>query len=520
MTNHTTVLIAGAGPTGLTLAIELARRDVRFRIVDTADGPPRSSRGKGLQPRTLEVFEDLGVLSAVHASGGLYPPFRLHVGPLSFPAGRINKVLQPSSSVPYPNLWLLPQWRTEEILRARLEQFRHRVEFNATLTAFDQDRDGVTATIGTADGVERVHADYLVGCDGGHSCVRKLLGVRFEGEALPTRPVVLADVEIDGLDSSHWHIWPFAKGCVLTLCPLAGTSHFQLAAPLSKRTVPPDTTQDGIRQFLESRIGSDRVCVGRIGWTSVFRPHLRMVDRYRVGRVVLAGDAAHVHPPSGGQGLNTGIQDAYNLGWKLAHVLRGAPDALLDTYESERLPIAAGVLGLSKRLMIKASVKRGAETQQLHLHYRGTPLAIDDGENGQTVVAGDRAPDARCVDADGATRRLFEIFRGTHVTVLAFGCDHNEVPAHETRNGDVRIIPILPPGERTLAGALIDVNGNARRAYGVGDDAALIVVRPDGYIAYLGRPGSWTRIEQCLSLMLFKRATTRRRQAWRENGEP
>jgi 2-polyprenyl-6-methoxyphenol hydroxylase-like FAD-dependent oxidoreductase len=166
MTNDSEVRIAGAGPTGLTLAIELARRGVSFRIVDAASRPSQCSRGKGLQPRTLEVFEDLGVLAAVQASGSLYPPFRVHLGPLSFAAGRINKILMPSASVPFPNLWLLPQWRTEEILRTRLEQLGNRVEFDATLTAFRQDPDFVTATIATAASIERVHADYLVGCDG------------------------------------------------------------------------------------------------------------------------------------------------------------------------------------------------------------------------------------------------------------------------------------------------------------------------------------------------------------------
>jgi 2-polyprenyl-6-methoxyphenol hydroxylase-like FAD-dependent oxidoreductase len=207
MTSRANVLIAGAGPTGLTLAIELARRDIRCRVVDAASGPAKSSRGKGVQPRTLEVFEDLGVLDAVQAAGGLYPRFRVHAGPLSFAAGRLNKVAEPSPSVPFPNLWLLPQWRTEGILRARLERLGSHVEFGASLTSFDQERDSVTATISTVAGIERVRSDYLVGCDGGHSVVRKGLGVRFEGEELPARPVVLADVEIDGLDSKYWHVW-------------------------------------------------------------------------------------------------------------------------------------------------------------------------------------------------------------------------------------------------------------------------------------------------------------------------
>jgi 2-polyprenyl-6-methoxyphenol hydroxylase-like FAD-dependent oxidoreductase len=484
MTTRTSVLIAGAGPTGLTLAIELARRDLHVRIVDRANGPSRSSRGKGLQPRTLEVFEDLGVLDAVLESGGHYPRFRVHAGPMSLPFGRLGKIVEPTPSVPFPNLWMLPQWRTEEVLRARLEQLGCRPEFNASLTAFAQDEGGVSATIATPAGVEQVHADYLVGCDGGHSTVRKALDVRFEGEVLEAQSVVAADVEIDGLDRSYWHVWPLAKGCVLTLCPLPGTTQFQLAAPLRKGAAPPEMSEAGIRDFIEQRIGHDRVRVRRVSCTSLFRPQVRMVDRYRVGRVLLAGEAAHVHPPSGGQGLNTGVQDAYNLGWKLAHVVRGVGEGLLDTYEAERLPIAAGVLGLSKRLMVKSSTKRGAETKQLHLHYRGGPLTDDDVAKPGRVRAGDRAPDAPCVDASGTPRRLFEIFRGTHWTVLAFGEADLQAIFRERWSDVVRIV---------------HVDGYARRVYGVGVGAALILVRPDGYIGYFGTPGSCDRLDQYLS---------------------
>jgi 2-polyprenyl-6-methoxyphenol hydroxylase-like FAD-dependent oxidoreductase len=455
---QTAVLIAGAGPTGLTLAIELARRNISFRIVDAASEPFFGSRGKGIQPRTLEVFEDLGVLESVRAAGGPYPRFRVHIGSLSFPAGGLHRVVAPSPSVPFPNLWMLPQWRTEEILRARLEELGGHVEFGSPVTAFEQDPERVTMTLSTAAGIDRVRADYLVGCDGGHSFVRHALGVGFEGESMPKRPVVFADVEIDGLDRTQWHVWPLAKGCLFTLCPLPGTSWFQLAAPLRGRAVPPEPSRDGIRNFVERRIG---LRVRGVGWASIFRPQVRMVDRYRVGRVLLGGDSAHVHPPSGGQGLNTGIQDAYNLGWKLASVLRGAPPALLDTYETERLPIAASVLGLSKRLMLTTGRSRGAETQQLGLHYRDSPLAVHHADKPGRLRAGDRAPDAPCFDETGAPRRLFELFQGTHFTLLAFGAGNAEVVISEQMkcSAAVRVVPVLRPGEPSGPGAIVDAAG-------------------------------------------------------------
>jgi len=499
MTNETNVLIAGAGPTGLTLAIELARRGIAFRLVDAAAGPFSGSRGKGLQPRTLEVFEDLGVIAAIQAAGAPYPRFRLHAGPISCPAGRMGKLIAPTPSVPYPNLWMVPQWRTEEILRERLAHEGGRPEFGARLSAFGQDADeGVTATIAGAQGEERVRASYLVGCDGAHSVVRKTLGVRFEGEALKARPVVVADVEVERLDASHWHIWPFSRGGMLGLCPLPGTPHFQVTAALSERAGLPDTGEKSLHEFLVHRIAGAGLRVGRVAWASLFRPQVRMVDRYRVGRVLLAGDSAHVHPPSGGQGLNTGIQDAYNLGWKLAHVLRGAPEALLDSYEQERLPIAASVLGLSKRLAQKPTTRRGVDTQQLDLHYRGSPLAVDDGEASGPVRAGDRAPDAPCVDGDGASRRLFEVFRGTHVTVLAFDGLADDLLAGVRTADAVHVVRIVRHGEAVPAGGLVDADGHARRAYGIGQRAALVVVRPDGYIGYVGVPGTRKRVEWCL----------------------
>jgi hypothetical protein len=208
-----------------------------------------------------------------------------------------------------------------------------------------------------------------------------------------------------------------------------------------------------------------------------------MVDRYRVGRVFLAGDAAHVHPPTGGQGLNTSIQDAYNLGWKLAAVLAGAPEPLLDTYQAERLPIAADVLGLSKRLLLKSSVRRGPETQQLGLSYRGGPLAEDKRDSSRNMRAGDRAPDAPCIDRNGRPRRLFDAFRGTHFTLLAFG--RNAV--REPVNPAVRLVRVSSADERAGAGPddLADAGGHARAAYDVQGNEA-VLVRPDGYVGWIG----------------------------------
>jgi 2-polyprenyl-6-methoxyphenol hydroxylase-like FAD-dependent oxidoreductase len=416
---ETTVLIAGAGPTGLTLALDLARRGIRMRLIEASSTPFEGSRGKGLQPRTLEIFEDLGVIQPILAAGAIYPKFRIHFGPCSLRAGSLGSSKQPTESVPYPNIWMVPQARTEAILRERLRALGLEVEFGNSLDTFTQNEHGVEATLSTG---ETVHAEFLVGCDGGHSTVRRTLGLRLEGEAIDEKPVLIADLEIAGLDRRDWHIWPFAKGGAIGLCPLPNTPLFQFTAKA-------EAAARGIEDLVRCVTGHP---VERVAWKSIYRPSARMVDRYRVGRVFLAGDAAHVHPPSGGQGLNTGVQDAYNLGWKLAHVARGGPDSLLDTYESERLPIAAAVLGLSKRLLKTRSLKRGDRTDQLALHYRSSPLSS--GVTLGNLHPGDRMPDARLDDGS----RLFDHLRGSHATEL-----------------------VTPEGAR-------------------------ILVRPDGYVAHIG----------------------------------
>jgi 2-polyprenyl-6-methoxyphenol hydroxylase-like FAD-dependent oxidoreductase len=393
---ETGVLIVGAGPAGLTLALDLARRGISFRLIDAAASPFAGSRGKGIQPRTLEIFEDLGVLDAILATGARYPRIRIHLGPFSLRAGSLAPSKQPTEGVPYPNLWMVPQSRTEQILRERLAELGGQVEFDEALATFTQTEHGVDAVLKSG---ERVRASFLVGCDGGHSTVRKVLGLRLEGEAIDDKPMLVADLEIEGLDRRDWHLWPSFVGGVIGLCPLPNTPLFQLIA----RAKAASGIEDTVLKVTGHR-------VQRVAWSSIYQPAVRMVDCYRVGRVLLAGDAAHVHPPAGGQGLNTGIQDAYNLGWKLACVVRGGPDSLLDTYEAERLPIAAAVLGLSRRLHQTRSIKRGETTNQLGLHYRTSSLSS--GVTLGRLHPGDRIPDLRLEDGS----RLFDHLRGHHAT--------------------------------------------------------------------------------------------------------
>jgi hypothetical protein len=229
-----------------------------------------------------------------------------------------------------------------------------------------------------------------------------------------------------------------------------------------------------------------------VAWSTLWRPNARLARRFRDGRVFLAGDAAHVHPPTGGQGLNTSVQDAYNLGWKLAEALAVSrlDDRLLDSYEAERRPVAARVLGISNELLRRHTEgaedahERGAQTRQLDIGYRESPIVHDGRVRPGRLVAGDRAPDAPVVDAHGRPVRLFELFRGPHATLLVFGEHARQV---EGRPG-LAVHPVLPPGSRAEGPAVVDAHGHARAAYDVPDGTA-VLVRPDGYVGRIEQNG-------------------------------
>ncbi|MGW2325290.1 FAD-dependent oxidoreductase [Streptomyces sp. NPDC001700] len=480
-------LIIGAGPAGLTLAIDLARRGVAARIVERGERLFPGSRGKGLQPRTQEVFDDLGVMDAVRAAGGPYPPMMGWEDGRRLGAFEMIVRTGPAPGTPYHDIWMLPQWRTAEILYARLRELGGEVEFGAACTGLTQDADGVTARLAYADGsTGTVRAAYAVAADGGRSTVRKALGIGMAGETVDPHPLLVADVTLTGMDRDHWHVWQHAKGGVLALCPLAGTDVFQAVAQYEDADATPDPAPEAVRRLITERTHLTEAEVGEVRWASPFRARAAMAERLRDGRVFLVGDAAHIHSPAGGQGLNTSVQDAYNLGWKLGAVLRGGADpVLLDSYEEERMPVAAGVLGISTRIhraeaerAAKAGgePRRTAEVHQLGLTYRGAALAVDQRQQETTLRAGDRAPDAPCALPDGTPFRLFDAFRGPHVTVLALGGAEPPAPGRAS----VRTYRVGGP-----APDLLDPDGHIRAGYG---DQGVFVIRPDGYLGYTGDP--------------------------------
>jgi len=473
------VLISGAGAAGLTLAIDLARRGVSFRLIEKSPHPFEGSRGKGIQPRTQEVFEDLGVLDRIIAAGASYPPVRAYRDDGSHADSPAVETAPSTPGEPHQLALLVPQFATEAVLRERLGELGGAVEFGRELVGFGQDAEGVTAQVaGSGGGVETVRASWLVGADGGRSFVRGALGIGFPGKTLGVRALV-ADAVVPGLSRDAWH--RFNDGSMerqVSLCPLPGTDLFQIQAPVPLEGEV-DLSREGLGALVAERTGRDDLAVARVAWASAYNMNARLADRYREGRVVLVGDAAHIHPPTGGQGLNTSVQDAYNLGWKLASVLAGAPSSLLDTYEEERRPIAADVLGLSTKLLDatkQGDHRRGREVRQLDVGYPRSTLALEAPRRACGPLAGDRAPDAPVRRASGQPMRLFDLFAGPHWTLLG----------HATARGSVPPRPGLRIHVFGEQGDLVDDGGHFANGYALPPNA-WVLVRPDGYIgAFVG----------------------------------
>jgi 2-polyprenyl-6-methoxyphenol hydroxylase-like FAD-dependent oxidoreductase len=490
------VLIVGAGPTGLTLAIELARRGAGVRIVDAAPAPHRESRGKGLQPRTLEVLEDVGVTERVLATGTTRLPFRKY-----FDGAHVNDTdpfadARPTPDAPYERGVLIGQWQVEELLRERLAEFGVGVESGTEVTGFEQDEDGVTAVL--ADG-ERIRAGHLVGCDGGRSRVRKAMGVRFDGTTDETQSMVVGDVEAEGISRDVWHQWFASDGSGVMLCPMPGTNSFQFQAgpELDAGGDPLPPSLEGFQRIFDRYAQVPGITLTDPTWLSLWRVNVRMVDRMRVGRVFLAGDAAHIHPIAGGLGMNTGIQDAYNLGWKLALATAGqAGPGLLDTYEEERLPVAAWTLGITSDLYarVREAVKEpgtgveAAAPPPMGTGYRWSSLAAPATIGDPAVLRpGDRAPDAPCLDASGHPVRLFQVYADPRFTLLGFGAEVADAVG-KLAVGHEDLLQAFTVDGGDGGGDLHDHEGHARRAYGIEASApALVLVRPDNHIALLTR---------------------------------
>ncbi|MEO8733834.1 MAG: FAD-dependent monooxygenase [Flavobacteriales bacterium] len=487
----TEVLIVGAGLTGLTLGCDLQRRGIRFRIIDKLPLPFPGSRGKGLTPRSLEVLEDLGVIDQLMPYGYTHPIIRQYDGARVLKEVDMHEGLASTPSTPYASPFWIPQFRIEQTLREHLAKGGRYVEWASELMGIEQNDDRVTATVRKEGVSQQITSSYMVASDGGRSFVRKFLQVGFAGETRDSIRVLVGDVHTDALDHEHNHMWSKHPDGIVVLTPFPKTDIFQMVAQVAP-DFEAEPTLALFQQILHERTGMD-IKLYDPTWLSTFKVNIRMVDRSIIGRVFIAGDAAHVHSPAGGQGMNTGIQDAYNLGWKLGLVLRGADATLLDTYQEERLPVAASVLKLSTKMLDKLqstdrAIPSDPERFQLNLNYRNSSLSEQATALPLPLQAGDRAPDAPLQDGNGKLVRLFDLFRGTQFTMLFTGdAPKDEWTLLKDTHSDIKQVCIHAAGHAGYKGAdcFVDVDGHFASAYGTQRNV-IYLVRPDGYIGFIG----------------------------------
>lgn len=457
------VIVAGGGPTGMMLASELRLHGVHVVVLEKAKEPTAVVRALGLHARSIELMDQRGLLDRFLALGQQYPPGGFFAA--------ISKPAPERLDTAHPYVLGIPQPTTDRLLTEHATDLGVEIRRGCELVALCQDDNGVTVELAGDDGGEtRLRSRYLVGCDGGRSTVRKLLGVGFPGE--PTRvetllgemevtedPETVAAVVADVRKTEkRFGVGPLGDGAHRVVVPAEGVAE--------DRSVQP--TLEEFKQQLRKIAGTD-FGVHSPRWLSRFGDATRLAERYRSGRVLLAGDAAHIHPPTGGQGLNLGIQDAFNLGWKLAAEVNGwAPDGLLDTYHSERHPVAAAVLDNTRAQMQLMSTEPGPQAVRRLL--------------------------SELMDFEEVNRHLTE-----KITAIAIRYDFGE--GHELlgrRMRDLglkrgRLYGLMHAGRGLLLDQTgrLSVTGWADRVDHVVDiseelDVPAALLRPDGHVAWVG----------------------------------
>ncbi|MGO9781501.1 MAG: FAD-dependent monooxygenase [Streptosporangiaceae bacterium] len=491
------VLVVGAGPTGLVLACELLARGIRARIIDKGDGVVLQTRALGIHARTLEVFDMMGLAERFVEHGQVVRRFHMYADGKTL----IRLELARNGSA-FGFMLDVPQDVTEAILRQRVSELGGGVEQGTELRGLSQDPGGVTAAVIELGGAVRtVTADYVVGADGAHSRVRSELGLDFRGHPY-AQDWLLADVHLDwDRPDDEMHAFFRRDGRPLICMPMREHLWRVILRYAGQRDRRPPTLEE-IQRLVGER-APEPVPVSDPAWLATFQTQRRSTEVYRRGRVLLAGDAVHIHSPAGGQGMNTGIMDAHNLAWKLALAASGqAPDGLLDSYGAERGPVAADVLALTHNLVrlgtmthpvqralgntivpIAGSltpIQRRAVRRISHIHvaYPSSPLTHP-GRGRDGLRPGERAPDLEVTGNEGKTR-LYEVLRhGRHVLLISGPGSDGDLP------------PKMGPWQDQID-VVTEQNSRTDRP-GLGPAENVYLLRPDGYVAARGsvaRPDS------------------------------
>ena len=513
------------------MANELARHGVAPRIIDREPTPVITSRALVVQPRTLEIFDDMGVIDEAIAAGNPATAITITFKTKKVRFDVAGLLTGPQDYTAYPALRTLSQHDTERILTESLTKQGIEIERGRALIDLTQDGDTVAASLRGEDGsTETARCRWVIGCDGAHSAVRRAAGIPFAGSTYRDE-FIMADAELDWqLPHGELYGFPSPAG-VFAAFSMPGANRYRIFGSVAPGPHGPsaecsEPTHEEFQAMLDERLPFPATVVKEY-WVTRYRVHSRSVPRYRDRRIFLVGDAAHVHSPAGAQGMNTGIQDGYNLAWKLALVERAVAQAsLLDSYQAERHPVGVQLLKTTDRLfsaiaghnplsriargriaplvathvLTRLSVRRWfvGTLVQLRLHYPDSPLNAEDGSGWEDAPApGDRAREAEVL-IDGRQGRLHEVLRGTHHTVLLFtGRDDYARPAVHLCRVAERIETAYPGlvRARVISAerfadhpmALGDPTRSAHRQYRI-EAASAFVVRPDAYIGYRGRP--------------------------------
>ncbi|KZV71541.1 hypothetical protein PENSPDRAFT_401488 [Peniophora sp. CONT] len=523
ITSASQVLIVGAGPVGLTAALALSLNGIKPRIIDRLSAPAAGQRGSTIAPRTLEAYNILGILPDILKLATPFPDIQDYSSD-GVPGKRFSILtrLPPSPAVPMPNHMQLGQDYVAAILREHLERrFGVTVEWGAKCTQLQHDEEGVDVVISKEGHEEQVRAQYVLGADGARSAVRKLAGFSFEGETAADTRMLIGDVELSGFDEDPViHTFKDGNGnmCMIRPVPERQGMCFIVVRGSSFDLQRACVDRDYLLSHIRAITHREDIQMGAECAVADWQLNVRMVDSLQKGRVLLAGDAAHVHSPTGGQGLNSGIMDAMNLAWKLALILHNAaPRSLLDTYSAERIPPIREMLDITTtRTKHNFALKRTADAaahplafRMLGVQCRGSDIVCDElvvdrkaeieevsayggeGEDGGRLHAGDRAPDAPGLrDAEGMECRLYDVFSAAKHTVLVFDATlvNDVLAAIQSFKADCiqtrLVLPsdtVLPTGDHG-AEVLIDAQGHAFEAYSARQGVSVAIVRPDGVV--------------------------------------
>ena len=508
------VLVVGAGPTGLALAAQLQAFGVGFRIIDRAADRVHESRALAVQARTLELLQGLHLADDLVARGNRSARVMIHVDGRTAAEAELGDFGRNDTRFPF--VLFVSQAETEALLGEWLAAGGAKIERSVELGGFAADDQGVECVLVHAGGrEERVRARYLAGCDGAHSTVRKRTGIGYQGDAYP-QDFLLGDVEADASlrrDTIHPFIGP--RGITIFF-PLGRPATWRVIAVDGDAAATGALALDELQRSIDGATGGG-VRLSDPAWLARFRLHHRQAAAYASGRVFLAGDAAHIHSPVGAQGMNTGIQDAWNLGWKLALVVTGrASPEILDSYHAERWPVGHRLLrttdrafSLVTRVMspgrVGSWVRREVVARllprmlssrrlrasafhfvsELGIRYRGSPLAsegaprLDGGP-----MAGDRLPDAR-ITRDGRETNLQRELAGPALQLLLCGpmaaWDQKRLGELAAHWRAPMVTEYLTP--HTSRAVLVDTHGEALRRLGVSRSAQYLI-RPDGYVGF------------------------------------